>query len=251
MKKNELRNGDIVITRDGFMGVVIKTEVEEYIMYSNEGGYDLLEDYNEEMVHEYDPEEANIMQVYRADSGVCSFFDYEDFEPIFERDDAWTRPTKEEMEAREEVKKIEHEKEKAEMKKRMENAQKHLITIMTQAFYGNRTITQIKKDGVDGFVLGNVDGDVMTWQKVDRTIVRVPGTDNLVIIYNGIKEVEALQRKEKALKEKGYEMKPLAVIPEENLEIYSRCIVCRMNEIGELESLQNDDYDKFMHYLAE
>lgn len=251
MKKNELRNGDIVITRDGYMGVVIKGESEDYILFKECFDYDFLFNYDEDMIHEDDPEEGTIMKVYRSNSEICGFISYEDGDLVFERDTAWIRPTKEEREAREEAKRIAREKEMAEMKKRREEAQKHLITIMTQAFYGNRTCTQVKPESLDAFIQGYINAEMFDGEDIDRTIVRVPGTDNLVIIYNGIKEVEALQRKEKALKEKGYEMKPLAVIPEENLEIYSRCIVCRMNETGELESLQNGDYEKFIHYLAE
>ena len=38
---------------------------------------------------------------------------------------------------------------------------------------------------------------------------------------------------------------------ESDIEIYSRCIVCRVNESGELESLREGDYEKFVKYLAE
>lgn len=125
------------------------------------------------------------------------------------------------------------------------------IKVVTQAFYGNRTGTEINRENVDSFILGNLDGINGKNERVNRTIINVPNTDNIVIIYNKYQEEERLQRKEELLKNENYRLKPLAVIPENNIEIYSRCIVCRMNEHGELESLKSGDYEKFVKYLAE
>ena len=110
---------------------------------------------------------------------------------------------------------------------------------------------KIRKDGVDGFILSHVDGSVAQWDKVDRSIVKVTNTDNLVLIYNKYSEEQRLRSKEICLKEDGYEMKPVATIPEVPVELYSRCIACRVNEAGGVESLQPEDYDKFMKCLAE
>lgn len=129
------------------------------------------------------------------------------------------------------------------------NENKNLIKIVSQAFYGNKMGTEIEVEELDRFVLGHLD-DFETNEEIDRTIINVPNTNNLVIVYNKYQEEERLQRKEKLLKEDGYELKPLATIPELDLKLYSRCIVCRMNEQGEFESLQKEDYDKFMKYLA-
>ena len=41
------------------------------------------------------------------------------------------------------------------------------------------------------------------------------------------------------------------IIPENNIKIYSKCIVCRMNNDGEFESLQNEDFEKIVNYLSE
>lgn len=127
----------------------------------------------------------------------------------------------------------------------------NLVRIVTQAFYGNRVETEIELEELDHFILGHQDNSMPLIENVDRTIINVPSTNNIVIIYNKYQENRKLKLKEKLLKEENYELKPLAVIPEENIEIYSRCIVCRMNENGEIESLQNEDFGKFMKYLAE
>lgn len=127
----------------------------------------------------------------------------------------------------------------------------NLISIIAQAFYGNRTGTEIKKENVDRFILGILDNSIPISETVDRTIIPIPNLENLVIVYNKHQEAQKLKDKVEYFKEDGYELKPLAFIPEENLEIYSRCIVCRMNDDGELESLEEGDYEKFIKYLAE
>lgn len=115
------------------------------------------------------------------------------------------------------------------------------IFVIAQAFYGNRTGTTIKREDVDCIILGYLDSSLVNHEQIDRTIIRIPNSDQLVLIYNKYQE---------ALKNKG-KHKPLAVIPEEHIEIYSRCIVCRMDENGVLQSLQDGDSEKFMKYLAE
>lgn len=116
---------------------------------------------------------------------------------------------------------------------------KDLIYIVAQAFYGNRIETEISREEIDHFILGYLDSSIKITEKIDRTIVRVPNTENIVIVYNKYEE------------ENHSNMNPLAIIPENNIKIYSRCIVCRMNDNGEFESLQGEDYDQFMKYLAE
>lgn len=132
----------------------------------------------------------------------------------------------------------------------MENMNNNLISIVAQAFYGNRTGTEVKKENVDRFILGYLD-DFPNEYPIDRTIIKLPNTENIVLVYNKYKEEERKELKERVLKEENYVMSPLAVIPEKNIEIYSRCIVCRINENEELESIHNGDYEKFVKYLAE
>ena len=125
-----------------------------------------------------------------------------------------------------------------------------LISIISQAFYGNRTGTEIRRENIDRFILGYQTDDFDVTEPVDRTIIHLPGSDNLVLIYNKYQEKERLQVKERAFREDGYILKPLASIPELNLDIYSRCIVCRMNDVGEFESLGKGDSEIWNRYLA-
>lgn len=132
----------------------------------------------------------------------------------------------------------------------MSNEKNNVINVVAQAFYGNRVGTEVNKNDIDRFILGYLD-DAVVAEQIDRTIINVPNTDNIVIVYNKHFEEEERNRKKKLLKEENYTLKPLVVITEQNIELYSRCIVCRISEDGELESLQDGDYEKFVGYLAE
>lgn len=123
----------------------------------------------------------------------------------------------------------------------MEN--NNIISIVSQAFYGNKVGTSVRKENIDRFVLGYVSDTIPTMEeKIDRTIINVPNTDNIVIVYNKYREEE-----DRAYEDK----KPTAIIEELGITLYSRCIVCRMNEDGELASLEDGDYEKFEKYLME
>ena len=133
----------------------------------------------------------------------------------------------------------------------MNNEKKNtLIDIVTQAFYGNRVGTEVKLENIERFIVGCLD-DFPIKQPLDKTIIKMPNADNIVIVYNKYKEEERKKLAEKLLREENYVLKPLAIIPEYNMKLYSRCIACRMNESGELESLHEGDYDKIIEYFAE
>ena len=133
----------------------------------------------------------------------------------------------------------------------MKKMNNNFITIMAQGFYGNRTITEIRKEEVDRFVLGYLDDKLKVREPINRTIIRVPGAEHIAIIYNKYEEEDRLKKKKTYFEMDGYVLKPLSTIPEYDLEIYSRCIVCRINEADELESLRPEDYELFIEYLAD
>lgn len=250
MTKNELKTGDIIVTRAGYLGVVLKDE--EYILYQ-EIGMDLLDEFNDDLTFAYpDYSNGDVMQVYRG----CSFIDLDDNDPYWEREENWKRPTAEERYAREAM---EEEMRQAVLELlRGENTEKAVlngvgddrILIVSQAYYGNRTETDIRRENIDNFILGYQSDETKIMEPIDRTIIRIPDTDNLVMIYNKFMEEERLLKKAELLEKENYHLKPLAVIPELGVELYSRCIVCRMDENGEFDSLQDEDYEKFMKYLA-
>ena len=218
LEKKDLRTGDIVVLRNGSIGVVI---LESNIILYQKDGYDDLDYFSDDLKDITDDDRRfDIMEVYR-NSGPIGFLDYKDSDPIFERDD-------------------EEETEQGTER----------IDIITQAFYGNRTHTRIRGDEIDWFIIGDLSPSAADKSNKgvelsrDREIIRIPGTEELVLIYNKSAEAASLQEKTK------YDIKPLAEIPEMGLTIYSRCIVCRMNRDGSFESLKPEDCEKFMKYLA-
>ena len=131
-----------------------------------------------------------------------------------------------------------------------------LIEIIAQAFYGNRTGTRISAEEVDAFILGYLDStlfgdEAAARAATSRQAIYVPGTKDVVLLYNKDEEAERLEDKERYFQQDGYVLKPLAAIPELGVEIYSRCIACRMDKDGKLQSLQPEDYRAVMQYLAE
>lgn len=125
------------------------------------------------------------------------------------------------------------------------------IRIVAQAYYGNKVNTTIKKEDVDRFILGYMEDSIEVTEKIDRTIVHLPNLENIVLVYNKDFEKRELERKADLISNHDYELKPLAVIPELDMKLYSRCFVCRVDEDGELASLEDGDYKKFEKYLAE
>ena len=131
-----------------------------------------------------------------------------------------------------------------------EELNENYLIILAQAFYGNRTMTEIRPENMDRFILGHLDSSLEVRERIDRTIVHLPGSDHLVLVYNRYQEEKRLAEGERLLKDENYKIKPLAVIPEIGLTLYSRCIALRLNEDGSFASLQDGDGRILVKYLA-
>lgn len=131
----------------------------------------------------------------------------------------------------------------------MENKNK-IITIVAQAFYGNRVMTDVEIDDLDYFILGHLDNSrkLYSFEKLDRTVVPIPNS-NLVIVYNKYQEESQLELDAEVFKGRENEAPAAAIIPEIGFKIYSRCIVCRMNKDGSFDSINDDDYNIAIKYL--
>lgn len=126
------------------------------------------------------------------------------------------------------------------------------IYILMMGFYGNRTVVDVSRDklentgngiNVEHMILGILDRVAITGdEKFDTTILPIPNTNSLVILYNKYQEEEV-----KACKQ----TKPLISIPTENIEIYSRCAICRQEADGKLNSIEPQDMNSILNYLAE
>lgn len=136
------------------------------------------------------------------------------------------------------------------------------IKVVAQHFYGNRTATEIKREDINFFLKGILSPKLFPNEDktIDRKIIRVPNAENLVIVYDQNQEDEYLNVEfpkqlasigEEYNKHTGKEMTPhiSCEIPEINFKIHTRCFACRIDENGELQSLENGDCDKFIEYF--
>lgn len=252
MTKEDLLTGDIIVNRGGYLGIIIK---ELDTVYYQTIGFDPLDDFGDDLKYEFDDDEdSDIMQVYRD----CSFLDIDNEEdiPIYERDRNWRRPTKEERETCSKTISEENAKLHTGWLEQEKLRLKDMISIVVQQFYGNRTGTEIRREDVNSF-LKWIDAD----KSVARKIVKVPSSDNLVIVYDQNQEDEYVnvvfpeqyaQYGKEYKEHTGREMKMQisCKIPELDFEIHTRCFVCRIDEKGELQSLGNGDGEKFIKYFS-
>lgn len=123
------------------------------------------------------------------------------------------------------------------------------IVVVMQAFYGNRTCTELSEDTIDCMLQGMTDNAFRLDYEVDRTVIAIPDS-KCVLVYNKHQEAAALKRNEEWKQTEDYIAKPLASIPEMGVEIYSRCFLCRMSDDGMFESIQNEDAGLISKYLA-
>ena len=145
--------------------------------------------------------------------------------------------------------------------KMLTSKNRRLITILAQAFYGNRTETQIEPEEIDYFLNGISDKECFPKPDIDRQTVSLPGTTNLYLIYDAKASDKYINvdfpkyyaEDADFYREKtGRELKPniLANVPELNLCVYSRCFICRIDDNGELEDLHDEDFTVALQWLS-
>ena len=106
------------------------------------------------------------------------------------------------------------------------------------------SIVTMQREAVNYFVVGytGIPKKLFGYDKIDRSIVNIPNTDNLVVIYNKYQEEEVI---------KDTSAKPLIVIKENDIKIYSRCIICRVDIDGNVSSITQEEHNIISKYLAE
>lgn len=238
--KKDFQNGDIVVTRGGEPGVVIVDK--EMILFQN-GGFDCFDMFTDDLMSDDEERQCDIMRVYQGDS-LFGFEDYCVVNLVFDR--------KEEPALKAESKEVPVQEENRipVLPEKKESGEKPIF-VMVQAIYGNRTCMRVRPENMDKLILGYLDYSLPVSGKIDRTIIPVPGAENLIIIYNRYQEEKRLQERDRLLAEGNVVFRPLAVIHELGLCLYSRCLVCRINEEGGFESLEEEDLKEFLHYLSE
>lgn len=92
MTINELKNGDIVLQRAGHLAMIVEKDGEKYMVYPDCGHEEIASCYRDDLTDFDEGPDFDIMQVYRAESGMISFLEYYEGTLIFERDQNWVRP---------------------------------------------------------------------------------------------------------------------------------------------------------------
>lgn len=135
------------------------------------------------------------------------------------------------------------------------------IFIISQLYYGNCIGTEISRDWIDHFLRGEMSRELFGPKDVAdvvRKVVRIPDTENIVIVYDQTQEdryvneefPETYEREgAKYLEHTGKElkMKVTCEIPEIGFKIHTRCFACRIDMDGNLQSLERNDCGKFFH----
>ena len=144
----------------------------------------------------------------------------------------------------------------------MKKKENNTIRIISQFFYGNRSGTEITRDAVDYFLRGDLSNtfNPKEVEGVVRKIIRVPGAEHIVIVYDQTQEDDYVNVEfpryyayagADYLARWGEELKMVVSceIPELGITLHTRCIACRMDDSGTLQSLEDGDYEKFIHYF--
>lgn len=237
MTKKDLKTGDIVVQRNGFFAVVIRSEKDDYLLFPD-SGYDWLEDYNDDMTYMYSDDGSgcdDIMQVYRAETGAIGFLDFEDENPIYERDYTWVRPTKEETEKSKIGAEAKHNTEQA--KAQLLNKNTKLLKTLAMGYYGNRTLVNCTDDQVDEVITGATK-EVRQMLNIvpNRNFIALPGTECFVV-YDMNREVTE-------------HSKVVCYIPEQNIKVYDKCIFCRKDG-DKIKGILPEDIRKIDKYIVD
>lgn len=105
------------------------------------------------------------------------------------------------------------------------------------------SMVTIQREAIEYFIVGytGVPKELFGYTKIDKSIINIPHTNNLVIVYNKYQEEEA--RKDNSAK-------PIIYIKENDVAIYSRCIIGRINADGNISSITKEEHNIITKYLT-
>lgn len=113
------------------------------------------------------------------------------------------------------------------------------FNVFTMGFYGNRTVVPCYKDGdINKILSGWLDEELMNKmaEPIDRQFVKIPNSD-CYVLYDGNMKVDE-------------HTKVVFSIPEQNVNIYGRCVICRY-ENDEIKGIEDNDYETFSKYIVD
>jgi hypothetical protein len=102
-------------------------------------------------------------------------------------------------------------------------------------------MTDIKREDLPYFLLGFMDKSIYLESDgiLDETIIELP-VEGCVLVYNKYAEEKAINKKRN----------PLAYIPELNITLHSRCVLCGIDADGNLISLVPEQSKAAIKYLS-
>ena len=229
--KKDLLTGDIIETRNKERGVVI---LEKDCILNEKGGLDELDVYTDDLFVDGPFRDGDIFRVYRDPDGPVGLRKLYDAQLVFKRINN--------RETRERAAQIDEQHNPVRGKTVVGILEPH--TRRCHRAYvdllDERSIDLMMSEAPSMTVCGQI--------LIDRTYVRIPDTDNLFLLYNRYQEEWHLELDEEDVG-RYRNMEPLMIIPEENLQIHSRCMLVRKDSSGCIEDLRDGDLENVQKYF--
>lgn len=114
---------------------------------------------------------------------------------------------------------------------------KEQFDVFTMGFYGNRTIVPCRDESdIDMILTGWLDKELMKKmaEPIDKKFIQIPNSECYVLYNNNKQDSNRV----------------VFNIPEENIKIYGRCIICRL-ENNEIKGIASDDISTFEKYIVD
>lgn len=114
---------------------------------------------------------------------------------------------------------------------------KERFDVFTMGFYGNRTIVPCYDDeDIDCILTGYTNKELMRKmaEPIDKRFVKIPNS-KCYVLYNNHNQDNS---------------RPVIIIPEENIKVYGRCIICRKDN-DNITGIETDDIATFEKYIVD
>ena len=223
--KKDLLTGDVIEARNGDRGVVILEK--ECILYQK-GGLDELDVFTDDLFVDGPFREGDIFKVYRDPDGPVGLQKLYDAQLVFRRIN--NRANRERVaQLDEKYNPVMGKTLVAVLEPHSRKCSKTYVDLQD-----TRSIDLMMSEAPSMTVCGQIP--------IDRTYIRIPNANNLFLLYNRYQEEWHLKLDEEDAG-RYRNTDPLMIIPEENLQIHSRCMLVRKDDSGNIEDLRNGDLE--------
>ena len=226
--KSDLKTGDIVELRNGTPGFVYKDN--KCILYSPVEA-DEFYAFTEDMLRREEDSDKDIVAVYRPGYRQNDYSDYKRFNPVFNRSTGNIF--------------IETNDSDVEEKARI----RAILVCSSLRRWSEVSWFPVIGERQKMDLLENPSMDFMNLDHLPFEILPIPGSHGLVILYYPFQETRWHERENEPHKFDD-KIRPLLEISETGQQIYSRCLICRQEEDGRLQSIQEEDYSRIMRCLT-